>query len=231
LAALFFLENSADLLKNKAVTLHFDNINASLICKKGSNKPRLQKYALEIANLCDRYNIFLRPVWIPRDLNMAADYISKQIDYDDYYVSMGFFREVCDDFLLTPDIDCFANGHNTRLENFFSLFYYKNCTGVDCFNYNWKIYGLAWLFPPPRLVVRALLHLQKCKSQALLLVPQWLHSHFYPFLIKKRMNGFVRKVWTYSGKDIFRHGADKRSYFGPHFLGNVEVWYMDYDTP
>jgi len=87
---------------------------------------------------------------------------------------------------------------------------------------------LAWLFPPPKLIVNAILHLKKCRSEALLLVPQWQHSHFYPFLLEQNSLGSVKKMIIYPGGTVFLAGADKDSYFGPNFRGYVEVWHLNY---
>jgi hypothetical protein len=67
-----------------------------------------------------------------------------------------------------------------------------------------------------------------CKSEALILVPQWKNAYFYPILEGLRRTGNVVDVKVFSGENIFRHGADIRSYFGPNFEGFVEVWYISF---
>jgi hypothetical protein len=65
LAAVNLLESCCKMVRNSVVTLHFDNTNAAIICKKGSSKIRLQKYAEKISNLASDNNFVLNPVWIP----------------------------------------------------------------------------------------------------------------------------------------------------------------------
>jgi hypothetical protein len=89
-------------------------MNATAICTKGSSKIRLQKYAETVLNLCEKSNILLRTVWIPRDLNHVADMISKEIDFDDYQITQRFFDQICNEFEVFPTIDCFANAENSK---------------------------------------------------------------------------------------------------------------------
>jgi hypothetical protein len=62
-------------------------------------------YARLIFDLCNDNNIILQPVWIPRDLNRMADFLSKEVDYEDYQVTVEFFQGVCRDM---------GNGHSPR---------------------------------------------------------------------------------------------------------------------
>jgi hypothetical protein len=92
-------------IKNSSITLHMDNINAVSIIAKGSPKPRLQAYSRLIFDLCNDNNVTLLPVWIPRDLNQIADFLSKEVDYEDYQVTELFFQQVCAHMGRTPDVD------------------------------------------------------------------------------------------------------------------------------
>jgi hypothetical protein len=229
MAALYLIDNCSESLQNKTVTLHFDNMNAASICTKGSPKIRLQEYAEKIYEKCQCFNITLRAVWIPRDLNNVADLISKEIDYDDYQITVQFFNQITEEFGVTPNIDCFANGSNTKSKNFFSLYYEKGTSGIDCFNYDWKQYGICWLFPPPRLLGRAVNYAKHCRAEALLLLPQWKHSHFYA-ICKNIDKKCVRKVVVFDGSNVFKHGFDTNSYFGPRYKGSVEVYWLNFSS-
>jgi hypothetical protein len=50
-------------------------------------KPDLQYLALQIYELCIRYSIIIELEWIPRDLNVQADFYSKIFDFDDWSVA------------------------------------------------------------------------------------------------------------------------------------------------
>jgi hypothetical protein len=225
LAAVELIDNCSDYFKNSIVTLHFDNLNASIICQKGSGKIRLQKYSEKLFSITTTNNIELRPVWIPRDLNNLADMLSKTIDYEDYAIADWFFKSLCKEMGVEPDIDCFANSENKKTEKFFSLSYCKNTSGVDCFNYNWRNYGICWLFPPPRLVGKVLNYVKACKANAILLVPQWKNAYFYTIL--KEFEKYTVKKAVYNGENVFVEGVDAGSHFGKNYRGNVEVYHLN----
>ena len=70
-------------------------MNAAIIGTSGSNKPRLNSYAVLIANICTTNDINLHIVWIPRDINNIADFLSKTIDYEDYKITNLFYKTIC----------------------------------------------------------------------------------------------------------------------------------------
>ena len=82
--------------------------------KAASNKLRLNAYAVLIANICIKNDINLHLVWIPRDINNIADFLSKTIDYEDYSITDDFYTTICADFHCTPLVDLFANSKNAK---------------------------------------------------------------------------------------------------------------------
>jgi hypothetical protein len=228
LAACQLLESCGQDWHGLAVTLFFDNMNAAIICKKGSPKPRLQKYAVHISELARLLKIRLNPVWIPRDLNFLADAFSNVIDFDDHAVTPAFFAHVCKTTGVFPVVDRFADNMNRKLPLFFSATYCPGTAGVNAFNYSWNIEGVNWVFPPLHMVGRALSFLKMCKGKGLFLVPQWKNTYFYPMLALEKSTPWFKGCWVFDGRGIFIQGADASSFFGPNFKANVEVWYLDY---
>jgi hypothetical protein len=228
LAAVELLIGCLCLLRGCKLTLHFDNMNAALICEKGSPKFRLQKYALYIANLCDANNIMLKTVWIPRVLNQVADFISKTVDYDDFSVTEQFYQLVLQMSGYVPNVDRFANNWNAKCVHFNSPTYCVGSSGVDAFNYHWGQPTLNWLFPPIRLIARTIMHLERCNGSGLLLVPQWKSAAFYPLLMDFVGTSVAKGYWQLFGKNVFKLGADASCCFGPNFTGMVEIWHLDF---
>jgi len=88
------LNDFRSFLKNKNVLWHTDNMPTSRIVEVGSGKDHLQTLALDIFdNLCKTENISLKCEWIPRELNVEADAISKYIDFDDWIISQNIFED------------------------------------------------------------------------------------------------------------------------------------------
>ena len=47
-------------------------------------KTNLQEIVEGVVHLCAKYHIVLTPVWVPREENHLADYLSKLTDVDDW---------------------------------------------------------------------------------------------------------------------------------------------------
>ncbi len=80
-------------------------------------------YVRLIFDLCNDNNIILQPVWILRDLNRMSDFLSKEVDYEDYQVTVEFFQGVSRDMGIAPDVELFADEKNTKAPKFFSPTY------------------------------------------------------------------------------------------------------------
>jgi hypothetical protein len=171
--------------ENNVFTLHFDNMNAVTVVEKGSGKFRLQNYAMLVDNLCRTKNISLNPVWIPKCLNNVADILSKMLGYQDYSVQDHFYQYVQEISGFDPNFDRLANNWNAKCSQFNSLaFSCVGSNGVNAFNYPWGGQVKNWLFPPPRLIIPTILHLQKSFATGLLLIPHWKNAVFYPFVME-----------------------------------------------
>ena len=62
------------------------------ILRNGSRKCDLQELALVVFQICLLHCISLEVKWIPRDLNVSADCISKLVDFDDYGLNNIVFQ-------------------------------------------------------------------------------------------------------------------------------------------
>jgi hypothetical protein len=49
----------------------------------------------------------------------------------------------------------------------------------------------------------------------------------YP-LLKEIDKKYVKRVMEFDGKNIFKDGSDKSSYFGKNFRGYVECWWLNF---
>jgi hypothetical protein len=79
-------------------------------------------------------------------LNAKSDAISKIFDYNDWGVSVDFFKFV--DRLFGPHcFDRFANSENFKIYKFDFKFHTPGTSGVDVFAFNWAGEN-NWLVPP-----------------------------------------------------------------------------------
>ena len=110
-----------------------DNQNVPRIMQVGSSQPILHSIALQIFGLSIQHNIRVEPEWIPRELNERADYLSRIIDCDDWYINPEVFFEV-NQVWGPHSIDRFANFHNAQLKRFNSRWWNPGSEAVDAFS-------------------------------------------------------------------------------------------------
>lgn len=174
------LHSFAPKLAGLCVKWHTDNQNVVRIIDVGSRKSSLQVEAKRIFEICVLNGISIEPEWVPRSSNEQADYLSRIVDIDDWFVSPRIFRFL--DLKWGPhSIDRFADEHNHLLPRFDSRFWNPHCEAMDTFTRSWS-FDNNWLCPPPHLVPRVLKHMRSCCARGYLVVPLWRSAPFWPLL-------------------------------------------------
>ena len=165
-------------LQGHKLQWHTDNQNITRIIHRGSMKTNLQEIVEDVVHLCTKYHIVITPVWVPRDENQLADYLSKLTDVDDWGIQPHIFQWVTT--LWGPfTIDRFASWYNTKCNRFNSRFWNPGCEGIDAFSLNWQGEN-NWVVPPPSQIVRAWKHFQICQARGVLIIPLWKGAVFWP---------------------------------------------------
>ena len=167
-------------LRNMRVRWFTDNQNVVRSLKVGSCKPHLQIEALKVFKTCLAHNVRLEPEWVPREKNQLADYFSRIIDYDDWYIDQAVYK-MLDTTWGPHTVDWFATAYNAQVQRFNSRFACPGSEAVDAFTVDWSKEN-NWWCPPPMLVPRVLRHAECCKAQGTLVVPLWESALFWPLL-------------------------------------------------
>ena len=132
-------------LQAQSVTWFTDNQNVVRIFNCGSRVPALQDLAMGIFQTCLLNGVSIDMQWIPRNLNSAADDISKFIDHDDYTINDTVFNALDD--LWGPDTcDRFAFPYNAKVQCFNTRFYQPGLSRVNAFSQDWSHHD-NWLCP------------------------------------------------------------------------------------
>ena len=197
-ALAFGLRSFSQALTGKTVFWKTDNQAVPTITNRGSNKKHLQELAKSIYYTCRTNTISLNVKWIPRDLNVIADEISKQVDYDDWTTSQTFFEKM-DQEWGPHTIDRLQNAKTKRYN---AGYWNPNCEAVDAFSQDWGD-ETNWLVPPIYLVPKTILHARACQAKGTLIVPWWESAPYWPMLRNKY--GFRRFV---TETKLFRHTID-----------------------
>jgi len=145
----------------------------------GSANPGLQALALQLLQAQIDGGFELQAVWLPRELNTRADYLSRvsAMHHHDYSLRAEYFRRL--DAAWGPHtIDRFASIDNRQplaaphTGRFCAHYFHPDAEWVDAFAVSWHS-ELNWLFPPATAsaIGRTAAHLLACKAQGTLVVP------------------------------------------------------------
>ena len=126
---------------------------------------------MTIFEFCAKNETEVHTIWIPREQNTQADYLSRILDIDDCAISTEFFQ-FTDELWGPHSVDRFASSNNAKTTLFNSLYWNPGSLGVNSFNSDWS-QGENWLVLPVTLASRAINHLVKCKAKGILIVPKW----------------------------------------------------------
>ena len=154
-----------DILKGKLVSVKSDSRNACSIMHIGSRKPDLQAIELELETFCNRNDIKLCSIWVPRALNKQADQLSRKFDSDDWSVCDEIYTELNNRW-GPYTFDRFAHDYNARCVKFSSRFWCSGTSGLDAFKYSWDGEN-NWIVPPAKLIAKCIRKIQKEKSARL----------------------------------------------------------------
>ena len=114
--------------------------------------------------------IELHAEWIPREENVFADRLSKEIFSCDWMLHPEVFADLSKQF--GPfHTDLFASHTNTQLPRFYSMHHTPRTAGVNAFTQTWGQH--EWCNPPFAIIGRALQHARACGASMCLIAPFW----------------------------------------------------------
>jgi hypothetical protein len=154
----------------------------------GSNTPRIQELVISIDDCCIEANVDRRTFWVPRTLNVIADYMSKLGTGDVFsFTVQPWVREMLDSSFGTHTIDRFASYNNVQVSppRYNSKFFEQHAEWLNAFSCHWT-WGPSqqrennWIHPPYQLAGRALHHLQICQAQGTIILPRWELAPWWP---------------------------------------------------
>ena len=136
----------------------------------GSPDPELQRLALEIFAAQLEYGFTLQASWVPRELNVRADYLSRvsTLIHHGYRILPSLFAWL--DAEWGPhSIDRFATIDNRVVPRFCSHYFHPDAEWVDAFSVPWGEEN-NWLFPPVARAGQAVEHLRAHRAVGTLIV-------------------------------------------------------------
>ncbi|KAK3084809.1 hypothetical protein FSP39_019417 [Pinctada imbricata] len=188
----FFLDHFKDSFSGKTVKCFTDSKCCISVISIGSSKVHLQRISLAIFEICRQKSITLDMQWIPRSLNTQADELSKVFDFDDWGVSVQFFKFI--DSIHGPHtVDRFADSNNTKLPIFCSKFFTSGTSGVDAFSMNLGGHN-NWLVPPIYLASKVIKHCVASSAEDVFRLGRWKSLASEENATLKRLSTSLPKV-------------------------------------
>ena len=166
---------------------------------------------------CSASNINLDIFWILWNNNKEVDKLSKEIDYDDWYITLELVNMLSQKWGKIS-VDRFVSDKNSKCLRFNSKFLCPNTEIVNAFLSDWSNENNP-LVPPIFLIPKAI----KCflayesSSRAILVCPYWVSATFWPLFLQNQIHFHLFVEDFQIIKDVQRCvklGDNKNSYIG-----------------
>ena len=126
--------------------------------------------------------IFLQTEHVPGLENRRADYLSRNIDPQDYELLPSVFQAMIRRLAVTPTLDAFANRRNAKCRKFCSRRLDTRAVG-EAFTTSW-MGETVWLNPPWELALRALQKAAEERVPVAFCLPRWPAASWWPLLLE-----------------------------------------------
>ena len=172
-------------LSNVHIQVQMDNTTGiAYINNMGGTKSyKCNEITREMILWCKEKDIWLTACFIAGKLNVKADALSREFNLNlEWALNDEDFQSLCK-YLGKPNIDLFASRVNHKLPAYYSYYPDPNAVAINAFAHKWD--GFVYIFAPFNLITRVLGKLrQDATPKALVVVPAWTGSHWYPILLK-----------------------------------------------
>ena len=192
--------------------------DASSTCwcwKKGSKNKGMNSIILPMVCKAHQQKVHLEVQHIAGQLNVKADYLSRNMDPKNYHLKRAIFSQVCEAFKFFPTIDLFANQHNRQCLSYCSWHQDGDPHNRgNAWDIKWKM-KRAFLNPPWELIHRCLKKVGDDGCLALECLPLWRTASWWPLLLQLQ----VAPLITFKGKSLFQDPKGRR--LGPPRWGTL----------
>ena len=173
-------------LYGKSILLRVDNTTAVsyINLMGGTHSVKCNDIARDIWSYAIDHNIHLSAAHIAGSDNVHADHASRNFVNPDIelYVQDNEFIHICEQLMITPEIDLFASYANKKVDKYVSWKPDPGAYNIDAFCLDWNMFSSIYLFPPFSLWGRVMRKLKTYKGTALVVYPIWKGQYWYPTL-------------------------------------------------
>ena len=150
----------------------------------GDMKPQTcNNVACRIWKFCTKNQLWVSAAHIIGTINTEADKQSRVLeDATEWKLNSALFYKIVEKF-GKPDIDLFATRINKQLGRYVSWHPEPEAMAINTFSLT-SNNDYFYMFPPFSLVGRVLAKIQRDKTNAVILVPDWSTQYWYPRLLQ-----------------------------------------------
>mmetsp|Transcript_4131 Transcript_4131/g.11539 ORF Transcript_4131/g.11539 Transcript_4131/m.11539 type:complete len:571 (-) Transcript_4131:436-2148(-) len=181
-ALLFALQTWHQRWKGRTVRLTTDSQVAYRYVRKVTGRvDHLSSLARRLNALAIKHKIRLLPRQVPGEQIPEADALSRLSDTDDYRLSREAWNRVT--FVLgTPRVDLFASRFTNKCSRFFTRQSDPMAAGRNAFEVDWREEGLAYAFPPPKLLPKTIRKIVADRARAIVVMPSHWGNPWIPMI-------------------------------------------------
>jgi hypothetical protein len=158
----------------------YDNRGSQLRDSIHEGRLHLHDLIVDICEICALHDIDIHFKWIPRELNVPADDVSKTVDDSAYMLDPRVFAAV-ERKWGSHSIDLFASAEQHQTPAFFSRWHSPGSSGVDALSHVWPR-GRMWVHPPITLIPTTLQAMRARRAFGTFIVPHWITARWWPDL-------------------------------------------------
>ena len=183
LALSFALRQNPQAIQGKTVFWEVDNTTAlAYIRNEGGTKNwQLCQQAISLLKWCFLLRVKLVPKYVPSSENIVDDRASRFQEVEDWYLLPRVTRKIFRQW-GTPEVDLMATAHSAQVPAYFAFDRLDPLSrGTDAFAQTWE-FGLAYVFPPPPVILKTLSKIQQSPVDSVFLVilPWWPNKLWFP---------------------------------------------------
>jgi hypothetical protein len=159
-----------------------DNMSVRGVLNKGtSSSPQLMSIYRQILELCLEKGVLLQAEYIPTELNVKADFLSRINPAGEWSLPESVFKSA-EQLFGRRSIDLFASPNNKQCNRFCSVVPGHGSLG-DAFQQDWS-QERSWICPPFALIGRVVERLMRQGGEAVVIVPYWTAAPWFPSLMQ-----------------------------------------------
>lgn len=190
LAIQMAIEVRAQDLRGAKLLVQSDNVTALAYLRNqgGTKSALLMEQTRQICGLIHDLDITVSYQHLPGCFNGIADRLSRGKPITEWHLLPEATSKIFQTFGV-PQIDLFASSRAHVVQHYVSQDPWDGAAVFhNAFSRQWK-YQLAWVFPPPSLMPRVLIHLNSCKGLFVVIAPRWLKCFWRPDLQNRALSG------------------------------------------